>query len=137
MADISVGPDLLARLLSRIEDGSARVLPGEHVPNMMEKVSEDLARLNADARSVAKLTGRPAKGKLVLTIEVVAGPGNGEVSPCEHLALSVVTAPKRPKMSRPAYLDDEGSILGSDPRQLELSAVVTDKATPKASRKVV
>lgn len=138
MADISVGPDLLSRLLSRIEDGSARVLPGEQQPNALERSSEELARLHSAVRETARVSGRPAKGKLVLTIEVSAGPGSGEASPCEHAVSFGVMLPKRPKLQRPAWIDDEGNVLGSEPRQLELTAVVNnDKATPKASRKVV
>jgi hypothetical protein len=136
MADITAGPDSFARLLSRIEDGSARVMPGESAPSAMERASEELARVNSQTREVARITGRPAKGKLVVTIEVVAGPGNGEASPCEHFASAVGTFPKRPKMSRPSWLDDEGNILGSEPRQLEMRAVV-DGGAQAASRKVM
>lgn len=137
MADISTGPDMLARILSRIEDGSAHVMPGEQLPNALEEASEELARVHVATREAARLSRKPAKGKLVITIEVTAGPGNGEASPCEHAISLAKTLPKRPKLQRPAYLDDQGNVLGSDPKQLELTAVGGDKSAPKASRKVV
>jgi hypothetical protein len=138
MADISKGPDQLSRLLSRIEDGSAHVMPGDAQPNALERSSEMLAQVHAAVREAAQATRKPAKGKLTLTIEVTAGPGNGEASPCEHAVAFTVALPKRPKLTRPAWVDDEGNVLGSEPRQLELTAVSGgEKAAPKASRKVV
>lgn len=140
MADISRGPDLYVRVLNKIEDGSARTLPGEAAPNAHEKASSDLVALHAALRQAARLSGRPAKGKLVITLEVVAGVGNGDASPCEHFFSSVPTFPKLPKLSRPSWLDDEGNILGSEPRQMELGLHAVNKTaeqTPKASKKVV
>lgn len=138
MADISRGPDQLARLLGRIEDPTARMLPGEAQPTALERASEELTRLHAATREAARASGRPAKGKLVITIEVSAGPGNGEASPSEHAVAIATTLPKRPKFSRPAWLDDEGNVLGSDPKQLEIGVVVDNsKAAPKAARKVM
>jgi hypothetical protein len=138
MSDIATGPDLLARLLNRIEDGSARCLPGEAQPNAHQRASDELARLHSVTRETARLSGRAAKGKLTIVIEVVAGAGNGEASPCEHAVTIASTHPKRPKLQRPAWIDDEGNVLGSEPQQLELRAVGDgDGKAPKASRRVV
>lgn len=134
MADISTGPDQLTRFMASVKSGQ-RVLPGETPPSSLQEASEKLGALVRECRAVASATGAAVKGKLVITIDVAMKGGDDLASPAEVAVTSHVAMPKWPKMSRAVHADDEGNLLGSDPRQLEIKAV--SEAPAKQARKAV
>lgn len=134
MADISTGPDFVARIMGKIQSGK-RVLPGEQPPSSLEEASEKLAGLMRECRAVATATGGAVKGKLTITIDVAVKGGDDLASPIELSVGSKAAPPAWPKMSRAGYVDDEGDFLGGDPRQTEIKVVT--EAPVKPARKAV